>query len=216
LLVLASAGRAVSADAASLIEGRYLSDAFQGTAPTFQAVEPHAHDGVELGPRVLTFTPRGAVRGRAGDGTDAFELPTLHFDLSQGSVQSHRLDLLSIAGPRLTTTGVATVTDSESMLVGGAVEWSDWRIGGSFFQASSGASDMQMLGASVGYGRISAGFAYGLSESTAESADRDFFMFSTNLAARPWLTLEGDIGYMPGEVAEPQSTVGRLGVRLRF
>jgi hypothetical protein len=83
-------------------------------------------------------------------------------------------------------------------------------------QATRGAQETRLVGADVGYGRFSTRFAFGSTDGGGDRIDREFWLFSTNLAARPWLSLEGDVGYSPAQSTDPASTVGRIGVRLRF
>jgi hypothetical protein len=202
--------------AAEFVEGRYLAEAF---AEMIGRTEPAPAESAESsrledGSFVLSFTPRSAFA--TGGSSEFLDEPTLSLSLSSGRVQQQRLDLLNIAGADLGPGSGAAPADTETMLVGSAMQWGDWSIGSSLLQADAGLAETRVLGASIGFGRVSAGVAYGLTEGAVDPDDREFVTFSTNLAARSWLALEGDVGYAPGLETEEPSTVGRIGVRLRF
>ena len=102
------------------------------------------------------------------------------------------------------------------------MRWSDWSIGGSLGRAQILGADVDLMAASLGYGRVAAEIAYGQSDATAATttAPRDVLMLSTDLAAWSWLTLESDfaLGSNPaaerdrGQDREPVA-VGRFGLR---
>jgi len=205
VMVVAAAG---ASRAASLVEGGYLSEGL-GVAP--QRAEAAPGD-LDLGGLTLSFTPRGPFGASAGSrGPD---LPTLRLNLSGGDVDRVRLGGLDLAVPQTSRGGAGA--DSTSFEIGGAFEWQSWSLGGSYVEIPDIDGDTRLLGATVGYGRIGARLAYGQTERAADAGDREFWLFSTNLAARSWLSLEGDVGYMPRQDTEPSSAVGRVGLRLRF
>ena len=102
------------------------------------------------------------------------------------------------------------------------MRWSDWTVGGGLGRAQVLGENVDLMSATLGYGRITAGVAYGQS-TPAEGNPQDVLMFSTDLAAWSWLTLESDLalgshGNVDRERTRDREPVaaGRLGLRLNF
>ena len=57
-----------------------------------------------------------------------------------------------------------------ALTVGGAMRWSDWSVGGGLGRAQVLGEDVDLMAATLGYGRVTAELAYGQSESIAGSA----------------------------------------------
>ena len=161
----------------------------------------------------LDFTPRRGPGGLAGDG----DAPGVRFDLTVrggGDV----LDQLGLgtAGPDAPG---SIGKGRSSLAVGGAVRWSAWSVGGGVGRADFLGADVDLLSASVGYGRLSAELSVGQSADDQRTRS-DVMMLRTDLAARPWLTLESDLALGSSPDAERREdhsvAVGRLGLRLNF
>jgi hypothetical protein len=100
--------------------------------------------------------------------------------------------------------------------IGGALRWSDWSLGSSYARTQLFGADTSLFSASLGYGRLTTRLGFGESE-RQQTPSVDVLMFSTDLAASSWLTLEGDLAMGAGPTRETESqAVGRLGFRLRF
>jgi hypothetical protein len=167
----------------------------------------------------LDFTPRhgaGVWSGEQGAGAPE---PALRFDLTVSEDPGAALDQLGFGTAR-----AQAGTDPQgrtALTVGGAMRWSDWSLGGSLGRAQILGTDVDLMAASFGYGRVTAEIAYGQSEASA-TTPRDVLMLSTDLAAWSWLTLESDfaLGSNPAidrdhDRGEPVA-VGRFGLRLNF
>jgi hypothetical protein len=79
-------------------------------------------------------------------------------------------------------------------------------------------TDVDLLSATLGYGRLNAEIAFGQS-TDYQTTPSDVLMLSTDLAAWSWLTLESDLalGSAPDSEREDHSVaVGRFGLRLNF
>ena len=108
-----------------------------------------------------------------------------------------------------------------ALTVGGAMRWSDWSLGGGVGRAQVLGEDVSVMSAVLGYGRFSAGIAYGQAGSNQGTAG-NVVMLSTDLATWSWLTLESDLavgshqaGVDREREAEPVAA-GRFGIRLNF
>lgn len=159
----------------------------------------------------LDFTPR------YDPGSASSEAPGMHLDLTVRGGDSS-LDRLGLGqeSPSLQPGGYGA--DRTSMMVGGAVRWADWSLGGGVGRAAFMGKDMDLLSASVGYGRLSAELSLGQASDYQKSRG-DVMMLSTDLAAWSWLTLESDLalGSAPNEDRDDGSVAaGRLGLRLNF
>ncbi|SNB75879.1 hypothetical protein SAMN07250955_11427 [Arboricoccus pini] len=210
---------APSAHALSLVEGRYIEQNSGGDAPV-------ANDDAKLsdGNRfnsdrfVLRFTPRdpmsASLRQQGADDTD---LPNLRISMEAGGAEAGRLDLMNIGPmPGLGISPANPTPGTQTLAIGGAVELNDWAVGATFLQSSGLGLQAEMAGASLGYGRLTSRLAIGEQSSVYEGGSKEFYLFSTDLAARPWLSLEGDLGFTPAQQNTDQSAVGRVGVRLKF
>lgn len=211
LAVLAVGQGMPAARAAGLVEGGYLAE---GLGPPVEVEAGRRPGEIDLGGLALSFTPREPFGASAGAKERELELPTLRLSLAGGETDRARLGTLDL-GTQSTVRGAAT-SSSTSFEIGGAFEWQSWSVGATYVEVPDLDGETRLLGATVGYGRIGARLAFGQTERAADPGDREFWLFSTNLAARSWLSLEGDVGYMPGQETAPSSAVGRVGLRLRF
>jgi hypothetical protein len=160
----------------------------------------------------LGFTPRHG----AGllDGSGSQDGP--HFDLTVrgGNAAFDQLGL----GTQAPTLYPGRRTDRANLTVGGAMRWADWSLGGGIGRADFLGTDVDLLSASLGYRGLNAQIAFGQSVDY-QTTPSDVLMFSTDLAAWSWLTLESDLalGSAPSAEREEDSlAVGRLGIRLNF
>ena len=153
------------------------------------------------------FTPRSS-----GLPVHASSLESAAYGLSLG-IESGWLDRLLRPVSTTATTGLY---GTDSMIVGGALQLEDVAVMGGLGRAQLFGSTTDMVTAGLSYGRIRARFAYGQSGTGSKvSSVRDVMMFSTDLAAWSWLTLEGDLAF--GETAgDGDQAIGRLGVKLQF
>ena len=84
--------------------------------------------------------------------------------------------------------------------------------------------DVDLMAATLGYGRVTAEVAYGQSDVARRARPSDVLMLSTDLAAWSWLTLESDLalgsrsGTVDGDREQNREPVaaGRFGLRLNF
>jgi hypothetical protein len=103
------------------------------------------------------------------------------------------------------------------------MHWSDWTIGGGLGRAQVLGTDLDLMSASLGYGRVTAEIALGQSDASSVRQPRDVLMLSTDLAAWSWLTLESNlaVGSPPGVEGDRDRSrepvaAGRFGLRLNF
>jgi hypothetical protein len=101
------------------------------------------------------------------------------------------------------------------LTVGGAMHWDSWSLGGSYARGQVLGTDMDLMGANFGYGRLSAGIAYGQS-TDYQTTQKDVLLLSTDLAAWSWLTLESDVAVGTDKQTESSVAAGRVGFRLNF
>ncbi len=103
-----------------------------------------------------------------------------------------------------------------NLTVGGAMSWHGWSVGGGLGRAEFLGTEVDLLSATLGYGRFNAEVAYGQDG----DGSGDVLMLSTDLAASSWLTLESDVavGSRPDAAGREQESVavGRFGLRLNF
>jgi hypothetical protein len=170
----------------------------------------------------LDFTPRSGSGLWARTDADKDAAPRVHFDLT---VRSGGADGIERFG--LGTTRDALRANSNpvptALTVGGAMRWSDWSVGGGLGRAQILGDNVDLMAATLGYGRLTAELAYGQSESI-EGPPKEVLMLSTDLAAWSWLTLESDLalgsrsGTVDGERERNREPVaaGRFGLRLNF
>lgn len=154
---------------------------------------------------------------RHGGGGSAAEAPTLQFDFTVRGGDGG-LNLLGL-GPDGTPVHAGGRGDGRSsMVVGGALRWAGWSVGGGLGRAEFLGRDVDVLSASVGFGRLNAELSLGQS-AEYQNGRNDVMMLSTDLAAWSWLTLESDLALGSGATAERQETsvaAGRVGLRLNF
>jgi hypothetical protein len=217
-VVLACVGLIAPAHALELVPGGYgtVSETSSPDAPA--PVGAGSSSGV---PGLsLEFTPRASVSpwSNSPDG----DSPPLQFGLTV------RASAASTAMPAASDTShdalrASTTANPSSMTVGGAMRWSDWSVGGGLGRAHVLGEDVDLMAATLGYGRIRAEIAYGQSQPTG-GVPQDVLMLSTDLAAWSWLTLESDLAVgsrsanMDGARERNRDAVaaGRFGLRLNF
>lgn len=162
----------------------------------------------------LGFTPRHA--GGSVAGPDAEPGPRFGLAVREGGGTLERLGALTAPS---TLHPAGREGDGAGLTVGGAMQWHDWTVGGGVGQADFLGADVDLVAATLGYGRVSAEIAYGQTSGHEAEEPGDVLMLSTDLAAAPWLTLESDlaVGSRPDVHREDQSVaVGRFGLRLNF
>ena len=168
----------------------------------------------------LEFTPRGG--GALWSRPDAEPEPGFRFDLTVHGNPVGQLNSFASGTSRDALRANAPSAPT-ALTVGGAMRWSDWSVGGGLGRAQVLGEDVDLMAASLGYGRLTAELAYGQSESVA-GAPRDVLMLSTDLAAWSWLTLESDLAVgsrteaVDGQRSSNREPVaaGRFGLRLNF
>lgn len=182
-----------------------------------QVVSGDAGDSAGL---AMDFTPRDGTGFWAGpqSGDPATEL---HFDLSVSGTPGVSAPELGFGASRDTLR--AAQSGSAALAVGGAMHWSDWSLGGGLGRAQIMGTDLDLMSASLGYGRVTAEIALGQSENATVGQPRDVLMLSTDLAAWSWLTLESNLAVGAPNAAEDDRdrsrdpiAAGRLGLRLNF
>jgi hypothetical protein len=165
----------------------------------------------------LDFTPRYAAGSSLG------EMPAsqgLRFDFTVDADPGDRFEQLGLAEGKSSLYPRNQRGGQTALSVGGAMHWSGFSLGGGYGRSRFMGADVDLFSATIGYGRLSAEFAYGQPVVETETAPRDVLMLNTDLAASSWLTLESGIAV--GSVANPERAedqsvaVGRLGLRLNF
>ena len=155
---------------------------------------------------------------RHGGGANAAEAPSLQFDLKVRDGSDGGLNLLGL-GPNGTPAHVGGRGDGRGMVVGGALRWAGWSLGGGLGRAEFMGRDVDLFSALLGYGRLSAELSLGQS-AEYQNGRNDVMMLSTDLAAWSWLTLESDLALgSAGATSERQENAvaaGRVGLRLNF
>ena len=173
--------------------------------------------GTDAAGMSLDFTPRHNSGGLSAMG--ALEGPTFSLAIREGA---GTLDRLSLTDPASDLYPAGNVEGSaRNLTVGGAMTWYDWTIGGGLGRGDFLGTDIDIYSAMVGFGSLSAQFAYGQSSGENVAATQDVLMLSTDLAASSWLTLESDlaVGSRPDPVGNDEDhsvAVGRFGLRLNF
>jgi hypothetical protein len=221
--VVCAALAALSSSAAialELVPGGYGATPAE---PTPSRGEPLDVGGRASAPALaLDFTPRGGSALWSKSGDDVAEGPGLRFDLTVRGGSPDPVDRFGI-GTSHEAWRASTYSSPGALTVGGAMRWSDWSLGGGVGRAQVLGEDVDLMAATLGYGRVKAEIAYGQSEASA-GPPQDVLMLSTDLAASPWLTLESELalgsrnGGVDGDRArdrEPAAT-GRFGLRLNF
>lgn len=159
------------------------------------------------------FTPRNPLSLLFGDSGGGDTLAPIRVTLSAVNDPSMGQRLASLGGSPGHEEPEADVAGA--LEVGGALQWSDWTLGSGYTRAPLFGGEADLMSASVGYGKLQASLAYGQSE--RQSDQLDVLMFSTNLDAMSWLSVESDIavGSPPESDREPMAA-GRVGIRLNF
>lgn len=212
-------GGALPARALSLVEGRYIEQNPGGEMPA-ASDDAKLSDGDRFNSDrfILRFTPRDPMSASLREqGFDDADLPSLRISMEAGGAEAGRLDLMNIGPmPGLGVSPANPTPETQTLAIGGAVELNDWAVGATFLQSSGLGQQAEMAGATLGYGRLTSRLAIGEQSTIYEGSGKEFYLFSTDLAARPWLSLEGDLGFTPAQQDTDQSAVGRVGVRLKF
>ncbi|MEK0081841.1 hypothetical protein [Benzoatithermus flavus] len=167
----------------------------------------------------LDFTPRYAAGSSWSSTHDEADLGGPRFDFTIDFDPGDRFEQLGLSAGRSTLYPRNRRTGQTSLSVGGAMRWSGWSLGGGYGRSQFMGTDVDLLSASIGYGRLSAALAFGQPAVGSQTAPHDVLMLNTDLAAWSWLTLESGIavGSVPSAEREDQPVaVGRIGVRLNF
>lgn len=183
-----------------------------------QVVVNEASDSSDL---AMDFTPRDGTGLWARTGGAGDQSSDLRFDLSVDGARDASSTQLGFGASRDTLR--AGRSGSAALAVGGAMHWSDWTVGGGLGRAQVMGTDIDLMSASLGYGRVTAGIAIGQSDAPAIGQPRDVLMLSTDLTAWSWLTLESNLAVGSPAGAEGDRdrdrdavAAGRLGLRLNF
>jgi len=156
----------------------------------------------------LDFTPRASG--------SLFSRPAA---LDEPSSTSLSLDFQGDYGRqlRLGSIGLSrqSTASTEGLAIGGALSINDWEISGTVGRANLLGTDADVFSAGLGYGRVNARLVYGQLPQSTSGLGGDLLMFSTDLAAWSWLTLQGDVA-VSDTLADEPLTVGRIGLRLNF
>lgn len=189
-------GACGSARAAELVAGGYLDTSpEQHSLQLSESLSLRYDDDLEF-----AFTPRDATATRLRLSLDATGRPAPALELLD------RLPMLGLASPD---------ADPDRLGLTGVVQHGEFFVGGAVARAESLMGSMDLIGAGVGYGAVRTWLTYGRSD---DADDRDagaLLMLSTDLAAAPWLSVQGDLAVTDGADKEP-GTTGRIGLRLRF
>lgn len=215
--VLASVLTAGQAQAFELVPGGYGAPppAAVGDGPTVTGAL--AFSGSNDVPQDLAldyFTPRQAIASWGGEVGGKAEQPGPRFDLTLDLGKGTAVDRLGLSLPAGTARRLQQAPGG-SLAVGGAMRWADWTLGGAYARTDALGASMDLMSASVGYGRLSAELSFGQAVD-AEETPLDVLMLSTDLAAWSWLTLESDLAVGADREREESVTVGRVGIRLNF
>jgi hypothetical protein len=159
------------------------------------------------------FTPRAGSSLLLDGGDASGGALDLRVGLAPASAGLGRLDGLGLAtlGKPL---GAPAGETGSGLAIGGALAWSGWTIGGAYATGVLPRSELDLWTGRLGYGPIAARLGYG-QEVALGRAERELWLFGTDLAAGSWLTLEGDLAVTTQADREP-TTVGRIGLRLNF
>jgi hypothetical protein len=161
------------------------------------------------------FTPRQTtITLWEGETGGKAERPGPRFDLTLDAGRGTAMDRLGLDLPAATARRPQQAPGG-GLAVGGAMRWADWSLGGAYAHTDLLGAGMDLMTASVGYGRVSAELSLGQAVD-AEETPLDVLMFSTDLAAWSWLTLESDVAVGSDREREEAVTVGRVGIRLNF
>jgi hypothetical protein len=211
---------AASAGAMELVPGGYGASVGSPLAGADPARDRFAFGSAEDASGLsLDFTPRHGTTLWSSEGAGGG--PDLRFDLNVSQQPAAVVDQLGLASGGGVLHGGKPRSSRPALTVGGAMRWSDWSLGGGYGRAEIMGTDVDLLSATVGYGRLSAEIAVGQS-ADHQTAPRDVLMLSTDLAAWSWLTLESDLAVgSAGDASDRDRdresvAVGRFGLRLNF
>mgnify|MGYP005836546623 CR=1 FL=1 len=193
ILTIGSGG---AAPAAELVTGGYLDTSpEQYSLQLSETLSLRYDDELEF-----AFTPRDATATR------------LHLSLGATGRPAPALELLD----RLPVLGLASPDEDPDRLgLAGIVQHGEFFVGGAVARAESLMGSMDLIGAGVGYGAVRTWLTWGQSDEAASGDASEVLMLSTDLAAAPWLSLQGDLAVTDGAGSESAAT-GRIGLRLRF
>lgn len=110
--------------------------------------------------------------------------------------------------------GAPSGEGASGLAIGGALAWSGWTVGGTFVTGAVSGGQLDLWTGRVGYGPVAARLGYG-QEASFGRAERELWLFGTDLVTGSWLTLEGDLAVTTQPDREP-TTIGRIGLRLNF
>lgn len=160
----------------------------------------------------LAFTPRasGLLFSRPTAPSDTPDL-SFSFDFEGSYGRELRFDSIGLSGAG----GGSGAELGEGLALGGALRYDDWQLSGSLGRANLLGNSADVVAAGIGYGPLSARLVYGSVPETTGGTEGDLLMFSTDLAAWSWLTLQGDVA-VSDTLADEPLTVGRVGIRLNF
>jgi hypothetical protein len=152
------------------------------------------------------FTPRASGSLFSPSAGDPEAPVSLSLGIQERYGDQLRLDTMGLGG--------SSVSTLEGLAIGGAFSVNEWHLSGSMGRANLLGDEADVFSAGVGYGPLNARLVYG-TVPQATGAERDVLMFSTDLAAWSWLTLQGDVA-VSDTLADEPLTVGRIGLRLNF
>ena len=160
----------------------------------------------------LEFTPRasGFLFSRPTVRSDASDL-SFSFDFQSAYDRKLRFDSIGLSG---SSAGSGSEL-GDGLALGGALRYDDWQLSGSLGRANLLGNSADVVAAGIGYGPLNARLVYGSVPETTGGTEGDLLMFSTDLAAWSWLTLQGDVA-VSDTLADEPLTIGRVGIRLNF
>ncbi len=161
----------------------------------------------------MGFTPRAGSGVLLAPGGETAPALDLRLGLAPATDGLDRLEGLGVTQPAVPLGAPAGETGS-GLSIGGALAWSGWTIAGSWTSASLVRGELEVWTGRIGYGPLTARLGYG-QEAALGRVEREHWLFGTDLATWPWLTLEGDLAVTTQGDREP-TTAGRIGLRLKF
>lgn len=217
----------VAGSVASATTGAFALELVPGGYGTVQSELSQApRDSIALGDNgpglALEFTPRSGAGLWAWNDGNQSPGPKLSFDLTVRAGGPDAIERFGVGTSRDALLANSNPSPT-ALTVGGAMRWSDWSVGGGLGRAQVLGESVDLMAASLGYGRVTAELAYGQSEAI-DGPPQEVLMLSTDLAAWSWLTLESDLalgsraGAVDGERDRNRQPVaaGRFGLRLNF
>ena len=202
-----------SALAADMVSGGYGADVESYAPNADLAMRSRSFassaDASEL---TLEFTPRasGLLFSRPAAPSDDPEL-SFSFDFKGSYDRELRFDSIGLSR----TAAGSDAELGEGLALGGALQYDQWQLSGSLGRANLLGNSADVVAAGIGYGPLNARLVYGSVPETTGGTEGDLLMFSTDLAAWSWLTLQGDVA-VSDTIADEPLTIGRVGIRLHF